>query len=117
MSIADTLEQLGLLEIVSRKNAWRSHIRAHGGKVANVEDVFAWEKFTWDILRKEERGFWILLEAIKDAMKEVIPSDVVMPEGTRSLIVMVRIHTRLVIVSLTHTYTGFLRTRILARRT
>ena len=86
MSISDTIEQLGLLEILAQENHWREEERRSGAKVSNVEDVFAWEKKTWDILRKIERGYYVLLEAVKGIMKEIIPTDVIIPEGTRSLI-------------------------------
>ena len=42
MSISDTIEQLGLLEILAQENHWREEERRSGVQVANVEDVFAW---------------------------------------------------------------------------
>jgi hypothetical protein len=86
MSISETFEQMGIQEILNRKNHWRQRLRRYGEKVGNAEDVFAWEKATFDIIRKEPRGFYTLLEEVKKVMKDIIPTDVVMPEGTRSLI-------------------------------
>ncbi len=88
MSIADTMEQVGLLALLQRKNHYREHLRKFGEPVGNVTDLFAWEKLFWDIFRKdpEGKGFYIAKEEVKKVMREYIASDVIVPEGVRSLL-------------------------------
>ena len=52
MAIGDTFEQLGLAALLQRKNYWREKLRKFHEPYGNIADLFAWEKLTWDILRK-----------------------------------------------------------------
>jgi hypothetical protein len=88
VAIADTFEQLGLTALLQRKNYHRERLRKYHEPYGDAADIFFWEKFFWDILRKDPsgRGFYTMAEEVKKAQREIISSDVIMPEGAKSLL-------------------------------
>lgn len=83
MAIGDTLEQLGIMALLERKNYWREKHRLTDKPYGNPAELFASEKHYWDILRKntEGRGFYELAQAVRQSRPEIIDSDVILPEG------------------------------------
>lgn len=90
MSVVESIEQQGINEFLIKKNHYRYMERQKGPLMASVSDLFEAEKQRWDIIRKEPsgRGAYILDEQVKKTMRDVIATDMVVPEGTRSLITM-----------------------------
>jgi len=88
MAIGDTFEQLGLEALLQRKNYWREKLRKFGEPLGNAADIFSWEKLTWDILKKhpDGRGFYVLTEAVRNAQRTVISTDVILPQNAKSLL-------------------------------
>ena len=88
VAFGDMFEQLGLTALLQRKNYHRERLRKFHEPYGNAADLFAWEKTFWDIIRKDPtgRGFYTLAEEVKKAQREIISSDVIVPEGVKSLL-------------------------------
>jgi len=88
VAFGDTFEQLGLTALLQRKNYHRERLRKFHEQYSNAAELFAWEKLFWDIIRKDPsgRGFYTLAEEVKKAQRTIISSDVIVPEGFKSLL-------------------------------
>ncbi len=86
VSFGDTMQYNGIITMLSENDA-----NAHFGplrrkRVTNVVSLFDWRKKVWDSWRKSERGFDRSHDEVKKAMSPVVPSDVIVPPFTSSLI-------------------------------
>lgn len=85
-AFADTMEQAGFLELIGRRQHYRVQARMNGVRAAPGEDPFAEEKAFFDCVRKSSRGAFAMLDRVRGYMKEIIPTDMIVPEGLRSLV-------------------------------
>ena len=88
MAIGDTFEQLGLAALLQRKNYHREKMRKFHVPFGNPSDIFDWEKRTWDAFRKDPdgRGFYYLANEVAKSQLEIMSSDVIVPQGAKSLL-------------------------------
>ena len=86
VAFADTMEQAGFMELISRRHYYRIQARLNGVRSAPGEDPFAEEKAMFDCVRKGSRGYFIMLDKVRSYMKSIIPTDIIVPEGIRSLV-------------------------------
>jgi len=89
MTFADTMEQLALNEMTRRKMVLRERNRLNDhSHYQNIEDVWAVEVSNFGGVQKGDRGFYVQSERAKLAMNEYIPTDAIVPEGTRTRVAL-----------------------------